>query len=445
MKNSKIIACVLYLFVLQTIHAQTVYQINYTFLHATDTVSYSSFFINFEDGTGLVRIKYRMPLSGEEVRVEMDAQEQYLDSKTTLGNTAIQFKLMNPRTVKGPSNAEFTAPVFWFKKGTDASVSPWGFTPSLTDPALAVNLFDSVLPVDSGSLSNKNFVLQFFSEQDAFYRSLFKTKTRDLTPKEKNTKIFLLAVGNIRDKKIGESCDKDLKRIVETFDHLQRYLGIPYAPNYPKVISGDNYNLKNVQQAINDLNPDTSDIVIFYFSGHGFRKDKDTRSGPWIDLRPKDDNTYLVNSMHLENIYDIIRNKKGRCNLVLADCCNDIVRATNPMAKPPSGTKGFIMNWNQENVRRLFLNPKKISIMAAAASPGQLSACNLQFGGFFSYFFKQSMENHFSYYKTDVSWDKVFKDAINQTVYKAKWTWCNEEETKKCDQVPFTIPSKLSF
>ncbi len=445
MKYSTLIACVLCLFVLQSAHSQTVYQINYKFQNTTDTVNYSSFFINYEDGTGLVRIKCRMPLTGEEVRVEMDVQEQYLDSKSSLGNTATQYKLINPRTVMGPINAGFTAPVFWFKKGTDASISPWGFTNSLTEPVLAVNLFDSVLTVDSTILSNKNFVLSFFSEQDAFYRGLFKTKTRDLTPKEKNTRIFLLAVGNIRDKKIGESCDKDLKRIVETFDRLQRYLGIPYAPNYPKVISGENYNLKNVQQAINDLNPDTSDIVIFYFSGHGFRKDKDNRAGPWIDLRPKDDNTYLVNSMHLENIYDIIRNKKGRFNLVLADCCNDIVRATNPMAKPPSGTKGLITNWNQENVRRLFLNPKKTSIMAAAASPGQLSACNLQFGGFFSYFFKQSMENHFSYFKTDVSWDKVFKDAINQTAYKAKWTWCNDEETQKCDQMPFTIPSKLNF
>jgi hypothetical protein len=102
--------------------------------------------------------------------------------------------------------------------------------------------------------------------------------------------------------------------------------------------------------------------------------------GPWIDLRPKDDNTYMVNSMYLENIYNSIRNKKGRLNLVLADCCNDVVKSTNPLSKPPTTKKGFIMNWNQENVRRLFLNPQKISIMAAAASPGQLSACNLEFG-----------------------------------------------------------------
>jgi hypothetical protein len=124
---------------------------------------------------GLARIKYLAPITGEEVRIEMNVQEQYLDSKSSLGNTIIQYKLLNPRFIQGPVNTGFTAPVFWFKRGQEAIV-PWGITKTLSEPFLAVNPFESVLLVDSTALSNKDFVLNYFQNRMHFIGGSLKQK-----------------------------------------------------------------------------------------------------------------------------------------------------------------------------------------------------------------------------------------------------------------------------
>lgn len=426
--------------------AQTAYILKYNLQKANDPTEYSAFFVNYEDGRAMVRVKYKSPVNGEMVRMEIDLQEQYSLSKNTLSETTTAFKPVNSRPVPpiASNQPNFVAPVFWFKQNAGTGLQePLGVSLAVTDPESSVNTFlPDVKLVDSMDLKNKDFVLQYFTENDEFYRSLFKIKTRDLNASQKSTKLILFAVANIRDKKIGEACAKDLDRIVQTFGRVADFLGIRFPP--PIIISGDNYTKQNVEKQLNSLSCDTTkDIIVFYFSGHGFRKPGDNRKGPWIDLRPKDDDTYMVNSLHMESIYDIIKKKNARLSLVLADCCNELVKSSNAIGKAPSKKKGLILNWSKANIQTLFLNPKRTSILACASSPGQLSACNPQFGGFFSYFFKTSMENHFSNFKTDVTWDKVFKDVVSQTIYKAKWTWCNDEETVKCDQTPFTIPVRI--
>ena len=426
-----------------TSNAQTAYILKYNLQKTNDPTAYSAFFVNYEDGRAMVRVKYKSPINGEMVRMEIDLQEQYSLSKNVLTETNIAFKPVNSRPVAPlvANQPNFVTPVFWFKRNASTELQePWGVSMAVTDPESAVNSFiPEVKIVDSIDLKSKDFVLQYFTENDEFYRSLFKIKTRDLNASQKSTKLILFAVANIRDKKIGDACAKDLDRIVQTFGRIAEFLGIRFPT--PIVISGDNYTKQNVEKQLSNLSCDTAkDIIVFYFSGHGFRKPGDNRKGPWIDLRPKDDDTYMVNSMHMESIYDLIKKKNARFSLVLADCCNELVKSSSAIGQAPTKKKGLILNWSKANCQALFLNPKRTSILAGASSPGQLSACNTSFGGFFSYFFKISMENHFSNFKTDVTWDKVFKDVVSQTIYKAKWTWCNEEETVKCNQTPFTIP-----
>ena len=429
-----------------SVNAQTAYILKYNLQKVNDPTEYSAFFVNYEDGRAMVRVKYKSPVNGEMVRMQIDLQEQYSDSRSANTDTKTAFKPVNSRPVLplAVNAPNFSTPVFWFKKNAGTELQePWGVSMSVTDPDSVVNAFiPEIKIVDTLDLKNKDFVLQYFTENDEFYRSLFKIKTRALSKTQQGTRLILLAVGNIRDPKIGTSCAKDLNRIVLTFGSIASFLGIQFPP--ATVISGDNYNKQNVEKALNNLNPDTTrDIIVFYFSGHGFRKPGDNRNGPWIDLRPKDDDTYMVNSLHMESIYDIIKKKNARLSLVLADCCNKAVESSNAIGQAPTRKKGLILNWSQANCQALFLNPKRTAILACGAGPGQLSACNPEFGGFFSYFFKLSMENHFSNFKTDVTWDKVFKDVVSQTVYKAKWTWCNEEGTVKCDQTPFTRPVRI--
>jgi len=298
---------------------------------------------------------------------------------------------------------------------------------------------------------NRNFVLQFFSEDEDFYTNLFNTKTRGLTAVEKNIKLYLLIAADTLDKEIGSACSKDMERTVETFTGLANFLGIKI---FAKTISGAAYSKKNVQAAINNLKPSADDIVVFYYSGHGFRTPENLRRFPNLKLKnfrndrrnfrdsiswiKKDRQDNITYSLNIEDIFNLIKTKKARFNLVLSDCCNNDIFSTNAIGSKPLKTKGSGVEWNEDNIRALFLNKNPMSILATAAQSGQKASSNNDFGSFFSYFFKISMESYCSKLKNNGNWDLILQDAQKQTSFKARHTYCDKPYIPEniCQQFP---------
>src|SRR5947207_6809397 len=73
-----------------------------------------------------------------------------------------------------------------------------------------------------------------------------------------------------------------MKRSLETFTGLTNFLGIRILS---KTISGKEYNKKDVETAINNLKPSSNDIVVFYYSGHGFRMPENSRRFPNLKIK----------------------------------------------------------------------------------------------------------------------------------------------------------------
>jgi hypothetical protein len=92
-----------------------------------------------------------------------------------------------------------------------------------------------------------------------------------------------------------------------------------------------------------------------------------------------------------------------------------------------------------ENCISLFLNEKPMSILMTSADIGEKASGNITFGGFFSYYFKVAMENHFSSFKKNVSWEQIMDDARKQTIEKAELTYCDKPYIPQniCKQHPF--------
>lgn len=90
-----------------------------------------------------------------------------------------------------------------------------------------------------------------------------------------------------------------------------------------RVIAGTKYNKKNVELAIKNLKPvPDKDIVVFYYTGHGFRKPTERKKisqFPFLDLRSKTDSNYMAQSrLNIEkDIFNKIVSKGARFNLVL--------------------------------------------------------------------------------------------------------------------------------
>ncbi len=416
--------------------AQSIYHFKYHMKNESDPTGYDAFFVTKGDGSGTVRIKYNSPANGQAMLLHMDLQQEYPDMASgDLNYNKFNYRLSAPKFIKGSDITNYNVPVFWFKKNTGSGLfEPWGVTSGNTDPAIAINVFELVEYFEKKDLT-KDLVLNYFVPQDDFYVNLFVNKTRGLTPTEKDTRLILLAVVNVNDPEIGSSCAKDLQRANETFRKLSMMLGIRMDSIF---ISGNNYNKENVEKALDELKPAPNDIIVFYYSGHGFRKPKDGRQFPYMDLRPKVDDTYMVNSLNVEDVYTSIRKKGARFNLVLTDCCNTNVESINAKGVAPPEAKGLGLDWYIENARTLFLDPIPISILATAADVDQKASSNDNFGGFFSFYMRQSIEDQLGFFNKKVSWENIRDNATKQTVNKAQHTYCDKPYIPEniCDQTP---------
>lgn len=433
---------------------QSVYHFQYNFHQPDDSINYHAFFVMYDDGSGLLRLRYTIPLSGEDAVIEGDIEEEPVSGNNGITDTTqTLFRAVNPRIIIGDSKIKFNLPVFLFKYNPITNfIEPAGVISSNEKQNMTVNSKTSfIAELIQNEALNRNFVLQFFSEDEDFYANLFNTKTRGLSPVEKNMKMYLLVVADTLDKEIGSSCSKDMKRVVETFSGLTNFLGIKF---FSKTISGNEYSKKNIQTAINNIKPSANDIVIFYYSGHGFRLPENSRRFPnlklknfrndrrnfrdsilWINKDRQDNITY---SLNIEDIFNSIKAKKARFNLVLSDCCNNDIFSTNSTGSKPLKTKSSGVEWNEDNIRALFLNKNPMSILATAAQSGQKASSNNDFGGFFSYFFKTSMENYCSKLKKDGTWDLILQDTQKQTSFKARHTYCDKPYIPEniCQQYP---------
>ena len=419
------------------LHGQSVYQFSYRFSASPDNTTYYAFFVRFADGSGLMRVRYTQPGSSSPTVVETDMTEVAvadLDGKED--TSSLLFTPVNPRLITGEGRGLYTPPVFYFRYNqTSGYLEPAGVIRDVSSPLeMDPSTQFTAQWIDYGSLS-RSLVGQYFSEDEDFYMNLFASNGRGLSPDEKKIRLFLIIVANINEPEIGASCQGDLARAQQTFNSIATYMGITVIPT---VIAGNNYNKKAVQAAISGLHPGANDIVIFYYSGHGFRKPSDKRRFPYIDLRAKPQDDYLSQSLHLEDIFTAIKNKGARLNLVMSDCCNTPLEISNATGSKISPTKGSGVNLSMDNCRALFLSSTPMSLMATAADSSQRASSNNNFGGFFSYFFTSSLQGYCSVVKTSPTWDQLLEDTKTQTIAKAQHTYCDKPYIPQniCQQFP---------
>lgn len=415
--------------------AQSVYHLQYDFNTDNDSTSYTSFLLLNNNGTGLLKTKYKDPVSGQDVLLQWQTEEQYLVNKDGIEDTnTLLIKTIPP----GNDQLQLADLVIIFRMNPATGYfEPAGISKDTRDPVIKAGTFFKASLVEQKELK-KEFVLQFFNKNEDLYTGLFRPRTRGFSPAEKNSKFHLIVVGDIEDSTIGPACNKDLQRTVETFDSLRKYLGI--TGFITTTIAGKELSKTNVQKAVDNLSPASNDMVVFYYSGHGFRTLEENRAYPNMKLKTFHTNRkdVLDNSLNIEDIFLAIKKKGARFNLVISDCCNDDIQSTNINGTKPGKTRGSGIEWSENNVRTLFLDKKPVSILVTAALSGQRAASNKNFGSFFSYFFKTSLEDYASRSKNNVSWEQLLQEAKRQTVLKANRTYCAEPKIPEnvCQQVP---------
>jgi len=165
-------------------------------------------------------------------------------------------------------------------------------------------------------------------------RDSFNLKKKNFTDRiikleqEPSTKLFLLIVANTIDPEIGKGCRQDIKSIRQMFKKLSHHMKFDFLE---LVVMGTDYSKKNVLEAIDILKPGSNDIVVFYYTGHGFsyRKDKDKKF-PQVDLRSHPASNKIAaineNTHNLAELFQSVKSKGARLNIVIGDCCNNTIK-----------------------------------------------------------------------------------------------------------------------
>lgn len=172
------------------------------------------------------------------------------------------------------------------------------------------------------------------------------------------------------------------------------------------IFMGKQATSKNVLAHI-DSNPfDASDIVIFYFTGHGFRTEE--TFSKWPNLLFSYDNQYIPLDEVVNRLYRI----NTQFSLVIADCCN------NYMDRKPYPVNPTLFNFSRSGhhsfhpkVVDLFKRSRGLLVISGA-EPGGYSWANDE-GGILTAAFFDALG--FRSGASTVNWDNVLKYVHTNT------------------------------
>lgn len=424
MKSKLIGLCIICIFATEAAQSQSLFYMAYRFTDLADTAEYNVFLVREEDGTGFYRVRFTDAETHEDMVVELDMEEKYFTEKNGYTDTTkLYFKGSNPRIIQGDKDYKYYPERFWFKQDRNTGLfEPWAVTSPDEQGTANAKFTEPPVLLEQQDLT-EDLVGAFFFEDDAFYKNLFTVKPRSLTPQQRKDVLHLVIVANTDDDLIGNTCVLDKDRNLKMFKDLAEFMGIGFDS---KVIFGADFSKQNVASAVNNLQPNAHDLVVFYYSGHGFNDPNANRSYPNMALSNKSFDDAMASSMNIEDVYNTIKAKGARFNLVLSDCCNNRPDDRAILSCDVPRTRSTTLGWSLENCKALFMNEKPISILATAAQRGEQSTGNISYGGFYTHNFRTNLISYFKPLHIYPTWPMLLQEAEKSTVEQAENSRCSQ-------------------
>jgi hypothetical protein len=207
---------------------------------------------------------------------------------------------------------------------------------------------------------------------------------------------------------IGPSVEADLTHVKQEFYNISLMTGM----QLNQVIYSGNGIDGDILRNIDRLEVGSDDVIFFYFSGHGYRtQSKGNNQWPNLYLTP------IKCGIDLLDVMTLLRNKRPRLILAIADCCNNVM--TESYAPPVLRvTKKALMLRSidvHQNYRQLFVSQKGMIVMSGCV-PGQVS-WGTEIGGVYTVSFFHSL-NQEAYTSFNPSWQVLLDRASLNVINK---------------------------
>jgi hypothetical protein len=240
------------------------------------------------------------------------------------------------------------------------------------------------------------------------------------------TKLHLFLVSNTEDIDLGEGFTQNSKKLKFLFEECTRELKIDL--NIID-ISGKKFSKSEITKRINDCKVSQDDIVVFYYSGHGFRYEDDTVQWPHLDLTRS--LFEQKESYNLSEINDKLLDKKARLTIVIGECCNSSNGALRPVVpNVPLLARGRL-GLNKITLANLF--SAKGQILLATCKPMEFSMYYVNLGGYFCTSFYKSFLHNVST-NENTKWQDILDAAIRETTELAE-----KDDHKDLGQHPILV------
>ena len=270
----------------------------------------------------------------------------------------------------------------------------WAIYDDLEDDDDNMNEVDYFKEVDLAE-KDKKYFLQFYDEDDKMFKTIMRAKQQiseqnnDRPNKNDNSDdninpdrnapvtMHLLLVAATKDESIGESVTTDVNLVKKNFSGIAKRLGIAYKET---VISDYDFKKSNIENAVSRLSVGSNDVVVFVYSGHGFRFDDDTDAYPRMYLT-YDGDLNEDTEISTTDLFNEITAKRARLTIFLTDCCNSKVGVRRAEVESVAfGTRAANNNVDINKLKALFVEESG-TIRATAAKAGQYALCDAS-GGF---------------------------------------------------------------
>lgn len=395
--------------------AQDLFELQFT---GKDGTKYKGLLVLFSDTKMYMRVAYFSDDVYRVVQVDYTSKQ----GETDAGENYLALIGSNPVFITDAGNRSYRPDHLIFYG--EESLPYITDTPEDPEQTLLADGFKTIKQADV----TESYLRQFYGEKEDDYIALRKMfgyepvafeNTNYATP----VTLHLVIVANTDISDIGPGCTSDERSMISEFRGIADALNVTYKQY---LVDGSGFNKTNVLNTLNnDLNPGSNDIVVFIYRGHGFRwtdQSAETEFWPMMDMRASAYTPFgAATSLGLAEVYQIVKGKGARLNIILGDCCNSDVG----MAKITDNNYLSAQSNNNLNVaklKQLFINTKG-DLLSCAASPGEYSWVNAS-GGFYTTSFIQALRDEISFLRED---DADWKDLITNTINNAntKIKLCN--------------------
>lgn len=200
--------------------------------------------------------------------------------------------------------------------------------------------------------------------------------------------LYALVLADTKDPILARPCSYDVEVIHRQL--VQITAAIRYQL-HEQIIEHDDFGPKQLTKALAAIAPSPEDIILFYYTGHGYNLSGRADHFPVLMLEKK--GSALRRNPGLLTIHTLLKNKKARLCITLGDCCNNLASGIRGQPAKRVLPRPLTLSNDALNAayQRLFLGITGDALIASSAPP-QRSVAHPDSGSFYTRAFDEALE-----------------------------------------------------